>query len=301
MKYLFLLLLACTLLYCGNPNVDEAAKIGPRLIKVSISSQDSSIIDRRYQVYLPPSYYKEKNQSYPVLYLMDGAVQFGDKSPFSGASWNSHSTMDSLVALGQMKEIILVGIDNAVEKRFSEYMPQEPGEAYLKNASDTSNNRLEYPLYADQFLAFLTKELKPKIDERYRTKSDVANTYIGGSSMGGLISMYGMCEYPDVFGGALCLSTHWIVGYDDSLPEASDALVEYFASHLPKGKKWYFDYGTEGLDLYYEKQQVRIDSILRANNYTQENWKTLAFEGHDHNEHYWRDRLYIPFTFAFAK
>lgn len=298
MKYFILSFVVVLLCSCR-----EATSYGPQeqLISAAISSQDRLITDRRYQVYLPPSYYKKKNQTYPVLYLMDGAVQFGEPSEWSGFSWNSHIVMDSLVALGQMEEVILIGIDNANKKRFSEYMPQKPGEIYWQMAKDSIKRSLAYPLYADQFLSFLTKELKPEIDKTYRTKTDVANTFIGGSSMGGLISMYAMCEYPNIFGGALCLSTHWIVGYDDSLPEASDALVEYFATKLPQAKKWYFDYGTEGLDQYYEKQQVRIDSILRANHYTHENWKTLSFEGHGHNEYYWNQRLYIPFTFAFAK
>ena len=112
--------------------------------------------------------------------------------------------------------------------------------------------------------------------------------------MGGLISMYAVCEYPDVFAGALCLSTHWPVSRQDDTPEVAHAIIDYFAAHLPEGKRWYFDYGTEGLDRFYAPYQQRVDSILQAQGYQAgQNWMTQAYPGHDHKERYWRERVHL--------
>ena len=111
--------------------------------------------------------------------------------------------------------------------------------------------------------------------------------------------MYAMCEYPDIFGGALCLSTHWPISMDDSNPEMPAKIISYFAEALPEGKKWYFDHGTKGLDQYYEPYQKRVDSVLLANGYTaEETFISRKFEGHDHNEGDWNRRVHIPFEFA---
>jgi hypothetical protein len=120
--------------------------------------------------------------------------------------------------------------------------------------------------------------------------------------MGGLISMYAQCEYPAVFGGALCLSTHWPIFLDDPVPAVPAELVRYFAENLPEGKKWYFDHGTKGIDQYYEPYQQQIDSVLLAHAYLPEKtFLSRKFEGHDHNERDWNRRVHIPLEFAFGK
>ena len=157
-------------------------------------------------------------------------------------------------------------------------------------------------IHSDNYLKFIVKELKPLIDEKYSTYSEKEHTFIMGSSYGGLISMYAICEYPEVFEGAACLSTHWIGTFNDN-PVIAQSFIDYFGKNVPdpKNHKIYFDYGTETLDQYYEPYQLKIDSIMRLKGYTESNWKTLKFEGKDHSEDSWRERLHIPVTFLLGK
>jgi predicted alpha/beta superfamily hydrolase len=116
-----------------------------------------------------------------------------------------------------------------------------------------------------------------------------------GSSMGGLISLYAISQYPDVFYGAGCVSTHWSAG--------EFAIVEEMAKRLPDpaSHKLYFDYGTVGVDAPYEPYQLKFDAHLRARGYEEgKNWMTRKFEGADHNEAAWQARVDIPLGFLFS-
>lgn len=140
---------------------------------------------RRIWIYLPPDYSSSSKQ-YPVLYMHDGQNLFDDATSFSG-EWGVDEFLDSIFNKGK-KEVIVIGIDNGQDKRMSEYNPWE-FQQFGKGEGD---------LYVD----FLVNTLKPFIDMTYRTKKDKRNTYIAGSSMGGLISYYAVLKYPKVFGGA---------------------------------------------------------------------------------------------------
>lgn len=297
LKYL-LPIIAIVLIGCQSEpttSEDKATDL-PRLADFTLTSE--FIEDKSYSVYLPPSYNDSLDKNYPVLYLMDGQVQFGGKSPYSDLSWNTHLIADSLVAAGAIKEVILIGVNHAGDRRFEEYMPQKPLDRLPKSETDSIRNKVEYTVYSDAFLKFLVRELKPAIDKKYRTLSDVEHTFIGGSSMGGLISMYATCDYPDVFGGAICMSTHWPISLEDTSPFIADEVVTYFERTLPKGKKWYFDLGTKGLDKYYEKYQITIDIIMEEKGYKRGvDWLTIKWHDHDHNEKYWNERLHVPFQF----
>lgn len=303
MKLRYLLpLFAVILIGCqSEPTTTEEKPTNlPRLEDFTLKS--NFIDEKSYSVYLPPSYNDSLDKDYPVLYLMDGQVQFGGKSPHSNESWNSHLVVDSLVNLGVLKEVILVGVHHAEERRFEEYMPQKPLDRLPKSETDSIRNKVEYTVYSDNFLKFLVRELKPAMDKKYRTLSDVENTFIGGSSMGGLISMYATCDYPDVFGGAICMSTHWPISLEDTAPFIADQVVGYFERTLPKGKKWYFDLGTKGLDQYYEKYQITVDIIMKEQGYTRGvDWLTIKWHDHDHNEIFWNQRLSIPLLFMLKK
>lgn len=160
---------------------------------------------------------------------------------------------------------------------------------------------LEAPL-ADAYLKFLVTELKPFIDKNYSTKTDQENTFLCGSSMGGLISIYGMCEYPNIFGGVACLSTHWIGTFDNN-KQIPAGINEYLKRHLPSpiGHKIYFDHGTVGLDANYPEYQKQVDMIVTKAGYDKKTFQSLEFPGEDHNEKYWSSRLYIPLTFILAE
>jgi predicted alpha/beta superfamily hydrolase len=110
--------------------------------------------------------------------------------------------------------------------------------------------------------------------------------------MGGLISLYALCEYPDVFGGAGCVSTHW--------PAGDGIVIDYMQTALPDpaAHRIYFDYGTETLDADYEPYQERADEVMQRAGYTEgANWITRKFPGADHSETAWRARVEISLRF----
>jgi predicted alpha/beta superfamily hydrolase len=139
---------------------------------------------RRIWIYLPKGYATSKT-NYPVLYMHDGQNLFNEQTaPFG--EWGVDEAMDSLQKQSG-KEVIVVGIDNGGDKRMGEYNPYD-----FKETKGEGN----------QYIEFLVKTLKPYIDQKFRTKKDAANTFTAGSSMGGLISLYAVVKYPNVFGGA---------------------------------------------------------------------------------------------------
>lgn len=155
---------------------------------------------RKIWLYLPPDYASSK-KSYPVLYMHDGQNLFDNATSYSG-EWGVDEFLDSIFSAGK-KEVIVVGIDNGLQKRMSEYNPWE-----FQNFGKGEG---------DQYVDFLVEKLKPYIDKHYRTLPNKKNTFIAGSSMGGLISFYAALKYPIVFGGAGIFSpAFWTASAIDS-------------------------------------------------------------------------------------
>jgi len=124
--------------------------------------------------------------------------------------------------------------------------------------------------------------------------------------MGGLISIYAISEYPDVFGGAACLSTHWPGIFSHENNPFPARTREYLAAHLPtplpasNTHRIWFDHGTEELDAMYPALQAQVDEVMRARGYDESNWETFVDEGANHSEAAWRARLDRPLTFLLA-
>ena len=258
------------------------------------------ISKRTIEVWLPNGY--DDAEALPVLYMFDGQNIFhGKKAWFNNGyshGWQVDETLDSLFEIGSVPRIMVVGIFNTGVERISEYMPAKPRkevEKRIPKAQQWVKQGYEkYGITSDEFLKFLVKELKPFIDKEYKTDSRRESTYLAGSSMGGLISAYAICEYPNVFGGAACLSTHWIA--------LDGVFIEYLKNNLPDPRfhKLYFDYGTLGLDSKYEPYQLIVDSLLTLKGYKPNvNSITKKFEGENHNEASWRVRFHYPIEFFF--
>jgi predicted alpha/beta superfamily hydrolase len=243
------------------------------------------VAPRHVDVWLPPNYHDSPSLRFPVIYMHDGQNLFDPKTSFIGVDWGIDEAMRDLTAARRGRAAIVVGIWNTPQ-RSQEYMPQRALEmlpAQLRRRRD--------PL-SDRYLKFLVEEVKPFIDDHHRTLADRENTFVMGSSMGGLISLYAVCEYPRVFAGAGCLSPHW--------PAAGGIVVDYLQQALPEAgdHKLYFDYGTRTVDALYEPYQEEADEIIRAKGYTRgEDWLTLKFEGAEHGERAWRERVHIPLAF----
>lgn len=147
-----------------------------------------SIRTRRIAALLPHDYY-QSNKHYPVLYLQDGQNLYDDYAPYG--NWAVDKRLAQLQEQGQ-GDVIIIAIDHAMDKRIVEYTPHE------KTKLGKGEGR--------QYIRFLADVLKPYVDQRFRTKSDWANTGIGGSSMGGLISIYAGLMYPKTYGRLMIFS-----------------------------------------------------------------------------------------------
>lgn len=251
---------------------------------------------RNVDVWLPSSYQRELKQNYGVLYMHDGQNLFDPDLAYTGIDWGVVPALEKLTTARAVPEVIIVGIWNT-QLRVPEYLPQRPFEtpkgqkALADLGSEVSNG-----LHSDAYLNFLVKELKPFIDNQYRTIHTRAHTTIMGSSMGSLISLYALCEYPDLFGAAGCLSTHW--------PIVDSVILDYLTQKLPPPGHHhiYFDYGTEGIDILYESYQEKVDTLMQSAGYTfEKDWITKRFEGADHNEKSWRERVHIPLKFLLGR
>ena len=254
---------------------------------------ESKFVDRRaVDVWLPPSYFSPaaKAQRYPVLYVHDGQNVLDPAMSFIGVDWGIDETMTRLIAEKKVPETIVVAIWNT-PKRLNEYMPQRAIERVAESELDDMFRSVRRQPLGDAYLKYLVTELKPAIDARYRTLPDRAHTSIMGSSMGGLISLEAICQYPDVFGGAACLSSAWTVADGVTTWELQSALPD------PKSHKIYFDFGTETKDGRYEPLQQAVDAQMKNAGYAGTNWLTKSFPGEEHSERAWRKRVHEPLEF----
>jgi predicted alpha/beta superfamily hydrolase len=250
------------------------------------------ISPRHVDVWVPQGYTAGDQNRWPVLYMHDGQNIFDPELAYTGIDWGVDEAITRLMDAGRIRGAIVVGVWNTPQ-RWREYMPQKPYEQ-IENESFHRLFRQQAggDSFSDLYLKFLVEELKPFIDASYRTQPEQEHTFVMGSSMGGLISLYALSQYPHIFGGAGCLSTHWPLG--------GYRLVDSMASALPKpgAHRLYFDYGTETLDWNYERFQKRMDRRLAEAGYVQgKDCLTQKFPGHEHTERDWRARLEIPLEF----
>lgn len=248
------------------------------------------VASRNIEVWLPEGY--TPGNSYDVLYMHDGQNVFNPQTSYTGVTWGVMEAMDSLIQAEKIRPAIVVAIWNT-EKRFHEYMPNKPQERIQQLMESSPQPEA---LLSDEYLKFIVEELKPFIDSTYSTNSGPQGTFIMGSSMGGLISMYAIAEYPGVFGAAACISTHWPVG--------DGVFLEYVQNNIPDPEthRLYFDHGTINLDSLYEPYQVRVDHMLLEKGYEKtNNLQTVKFEGADHNEAAWKQRIHVPLEFLLSE
>lgn len=245
---------------------------------------------RHIDVWLPPDYQTHEAR-YPVLYMHDGQNLFERHLGFGGEHWGIREAITHLTRAGRIRAPIVVGVWNNPELRRAEYMPEKAyAGAHVAQVFHQWAGA-EVPR-SNAYLKSLVEDVKPFIEATYRTTATPTETFIMGSSMGGLISLYALEEYPHLFGGAACLSTHW--------PAGENGLVDYLGAHLPPAgaHKLYFDFGTTTLDWNYEPFQRRMDDYTRAAGYRfGTDWLTRKFEGAEHNEAAWRARVHIPLEF----
>jgi len=315
-RHLFIITLGVSLLL--------AACNGGSPAKSSIEIKDSPVIvssgkverfvmpceyakERIIDVWLPDGY--SKKNKYSVLYAQDGHNLFDATKMFNNQEWRLDEVTDSLMREDKIKKTIIVGI-HCTRYRFAEYLPQKATD-YLSEEGKIALKEEVENCKSDSYLKFVVEELKPFIDKNYSVRKGPGNTSIIGSSMGGLISLYAICEYPEVFGSASCISTHWpglIPNPRDttySLREGyfPEAMYRYMRSSLPDpaSHKIYFDHGDLTLDAAYGPYQQEADRVMENAGYNSDNWMTRVFPGDAHVESSWASRVHIPLMFMLGK
>lgn len=244
--------------------------------------------DRDVLVYLPPGYETAKRSRYPVLYLHDGQNLFDGATSFiAGQEWRVDETAQALISGREIEPLIIVGTYNAGNDRIDEYTPVADPK-YKKGGK------------ADLYGRMLVEELKPFIDRTYRTLRGAKDTGIGGSSLGGLLSIYLSLKYPRVFGRAAVVSPSvWfanqhILGFVKSLQKKEPVRI-------------WIDIGTKEGGNPEEAQRTVADARLLYEDLLKKGWKPgrdikyFEDEGAQHNEAAWAARFGSILKFLFPR
>lgn len=299
--WLIVFVLSANFLNGQNPKVSRGE------LRVFSNFPSKYVDPRTIAVWLPENY--DSTKSYPVLLMHDGQMLFDSLTTWNKQEWRMDEIAQDLIDKKQVQPFLVVGIWNNREKRRLEYLPEKAFRSlsystqFKATTSVFNASYLKVNLLADEYLKFVTKEVLPFVRTNFAISKSRENTYIGGSSFGGMISWYALCRYPQVFGGAVCLSTHWPVLFPGTfIDEVPKGMISWMLKKLPKqATKIYFDYGTATLDAYYEPWQNQVDAELEAGKYPNLTWKSLKFEGENHSEVAWAKRLDIPLFFVFGK
>ena len=261
---------------------------------------------RPVDVWLPDGY--PDQAPYAVLYLHDGQMLFDAEQTWNGQEWRADEVAGALIDSGATRPFIIVGIWNAgPARRAAEYFPQRAFDALdadaraglLTASLDGARALFGEPPDADRYLRVLVDQLMPRIARDYRISPAREDTVVMGASMGGLISLYALAEYPDRFGGAAGLSTHWPGTAPDAGTAPGEAILAWLQSSFPAAgrHRLWLDHGTATLDAHYPPWQQRADAILRSKGYSERDWTTRVYPGAEHTEAAWAARLDAPLRF----
>lgn len=307
MRVLAALLLAAWLAVV--PATAKAGAWGPGRIDQYRNFPSRYADPRDVSVWLP-SDYDPKGKPYAVLYMHDGQNLFDPATGYGHKEWGMDEAATRLMGEGAMRRTIIVGIWNT-PKRLAEYVPSKAFDRLPRRYMGRVEGLYGAPL-SDGYLKFIVRELKPFIDRSYNTARGRDDTAIMGSSMGALISLYALAEYPDVFGGAGAVSTHWPTMLapegskvsDEEMNAVASSFEIYLRHALPKpgGHHLYLDAGSELEDGQYAAYQARTEALLEARGWRRgRDWMVRAFPGKPHNEDSWRERVHIPLTFLLGR
>ena len=233
-------------------------------------------------VYLPPGYDASASR-YPVLYLQDGQNLFDPATAFGGRHWRAAETADDLIRRGAVEPLIIAGIYNTGVRRISEYTP-------------TRDRRLRKGGKGDRYAEMLVREVKPFIDHQYRTRKSAASTGVGGSSLGGLVSLQAGLLYPAVFGKLAVLSPS--VWWDDRsiLP-----LVRDFRSRQ-RPRIWLdsgTDEGSNGAAVIEDLRLLR-DTLIEKGWREGVDLSYRAFASAGHDEDAWAKRFHQVLEYLYV-
>ncbi len=234
--------------------------------------------ERTIVVYLPPGYAAASAERYPVLYLQDGQNVF-DRATSFGEEWHVDESAQALIGAGEIEPLIIVGIYNTGEHRVDEYTPT-PGADLGRGG------------HADDYGQMLIQELKPFIDETYKTLPSAASTALGGSSLGGLLTMHLGLRYPTAFSRLAVLSPS--VWWDNRVLLSEVGELQH---KLPL--RIWLDAGTAEGDETIANVQALRDALVGKGWVIGEDLAYLEEEGGEHNEQSWARRFDRVLKFLF--
>lgn len=232
---------------------------------------DDRISPRTLQVWLPPGYEQHPDQRYPVLYLHDGQNVFDAAA--AGAEWGFDETAQRLVVDGEIQPLIIVAVASG-PSRVDDY-----------TATRIDRDGLPQGGKAADYARYLIQTVKPAIDQRYRTLPDPGHTAVGGSSLGGILSLWLALHHDDVFGGALVVSPS--LWWDNEFPLRD--LIRTPLSGAPRPKLW-LDMGTEEGGTAIKQLRV-LRSTLLNRGWNRNDLNYLEAAGGTHDETSWAARV----------
>jgi enterochelin esterase-like enzyme len=249
---------------------------------------------RRFDVILPPEY--SEDRKYPVIFMYDGQNLYRDHD-----SWNAPQTAYRLASEGRIPPVIIVGLYHGDGERRGEYFPQKAWNLLPPELVRDAVSIVPHGCKSDIYLDWVVHTVFPYVAANFAVSGEKQQTSVAGSSMGGLMSLCALIEYPELFGSAACMSSHW-TGTQKPLPSAAPYLIEWVKENLRDAsatrQRIYFDHGdgngnTADLDSAYAPLQEQVDGILRLHGYTENdgNFMSLSFEHQGHHEKYWSSRF----------
>ncbi len=258
-----------------------ASDLKSRLIKHE--QFQSSLVDEKHDfvVYLPPTYAMERERYFPVLFMQDGQNLFDPETSFiKGNYWHLGETADELILAGKIEPLVMVGIYNTGEHRIDEYTPVE-------------DRRLGGG-HADAYGQMLVEELRPFVAQKYRVIVSGADCGMGGSSLGGLVSMYLGLRYPHLFGKLAVMSP--------SVWWHSRAILKT-VSHLQHntGQRIWLDIGTNESKRALPDVRLLKEALEKKGWREGENLGYVEAEGADHSEGAWAQRVAPMLQFLFPR
>jgi enterochelin esterase-like enzyme len=287
-----------TQLLFAQLNINEAVKLSSgTLYTLPINSK--YVPNRPVEVWVPNILLKA-NEKYKVIYMHDGQMLFDSTNTWNHKEWQVDETIAKLLQQNKTAATIIVAIHNIPRLRYAELLPAFIANSHCNDSlvktmlSDSTN--------ADNYLKFITEEIMPAVNKNFNTYTNAENTFIAGSSMGGLNSWYALLKYPTIFGGAICMSTHW-PGANPNNKKLADCIFSNFKNYINNNSKaltnkiLYMDYGTQTLDSHYEPYQKAIDKLIKQKKVKGLVYYSSKFKGDAHDEVAWAKRLPTAFSF----
>ena len=237
--------------------------------------------DRNITIFLPPGYEANPGQRYPVLYLHDGQNLFDPDLAFKkGEHWRVGETATALIDAARLPPLIIVGIDNTGPRRLHEYTP--------------THDRRRGGGGAEAYGQMLVNELKPFVDAHYRTLPDAASTGLGGSSLGGLVSLYLGLKYPDTFTRLAVMSPS--VWWDRRV------ILRHVRDARPKPRlRIWVDIGTREGRYHVDNAQLLKVGLIKSGWEEGDDFHYEEVEGGTHSEGAWARRFDRVLQFLYEK